>query len=127
MVQRQLSLRAEKQNLSLTFKDIQYNPDSLQNAVMYGFNVTLVEVNDELAAKSKVTIVQNLERSARRLYKTDLDQQKQFVTKSAGLVQSTSNLIEAIRSADLVIEAIIEKLSAKQALFANIDKVSKSA
>lgn len=96
----------------------------LQTAITHGFTVTLVEVNETLALKSKDGIAKKLQRAARRKFRDDPSQQAIYFRDAVSRLTTTTNLTESVRSADLVIEAIIEKISAKLEMFAIIDKVS---
>src|SRR5215212_2772454 len=68
-----------------------------------GFDVTLVEVTDELAKRALSTITANLQR---------------------GVDKGKMTADERDAVADLVVEAIIENLSAKTTLFANLDSIT---
>lgn len=91
--------------------------------ITHGFNVTLVEVTEDLAEKAKQTIRKNIERLAQKKFQDDQNQKDAFVQNVIGRLSITSNLKASVKSADLVIEAIIENLDAKHAMFAVIDKV----
>lgn len=99
---------------------------NFQAAAIKGFHVTLVDLNQDLLDKSKLHIEKILTRVARRNFKDDQPKIDEFVQTSMTRVAVTTNLLDAVKTADLVIEAIIENLEAKQKMFQSIDDVAKS-
>lgn len=96
-----------------------------QVAAQSGFNVTLVDLDASLIQKSEKNIMRNLERVAKRQFSSnDKLRMKTFVEESFARIRSSTNVEESVRATDIVIEAIIENLEAKQKLFALIDTVS---
>lgn len=95
-----------------------------QVAASNGFNVTLVEVNDDLITKSIAGIKKNIERVAAKKFKDDKVALSKFVTDASNRIQGTSNLTEAVKSTDIVIEAIIENMKIKHELFSTLDKAA---
>jgi len=88
-----------------------------QNAVTSGFNVTLNDQRQEALDRAKVNIEKSLARDVEkgRLSAEDRD---------AALARlSYDSTLEGAKNADLVIEAIIEDLKAKQAVFASLEDV----
>lgn len=98
----------------------------LQTSITYGFNVTLVEVSDELATKAKSKIIQNIERLATKKHSDNQNEKLAFIKSISDRLTVTSDLKGSVKAADLVIEAIVETLAAKHAMFATIDTVRKS-
>jgi 3-hydroxyacyl-CoA dehydrogenase len=93
-------------------------------AAQNGLKVTLVDLSQPMIDKAKKSIEKNLERVGKKAFKDDEVKIKNFVTESAARISTTTNVEEAAKDTDLVIEAIIEKLSEKQKLFSSIDSVS---
>ena len=87
-------------------------------AAASGFDVTLVDVSDDILQRAMKTIAANLQRG--------VDKGKMSAEeRDAVLARIRANRdVEAITGADIVIEAIIENLDAKTQLFAKLDKVT---
>ena len=84
-----------------------------------GIPVTLVEREQEALDKGLGIIRKNYENSARkgRITAGDVEQRMAMLTPSTDM--------SAIKNADLVIEAVFEKLDVKQAVFKTLDEVCK--
>lgn len=89
-----------------------------------GYDVVVLEVSKKAARKSQQGIEQFLVVAAKRAFKNDLNAQNAFVQRAISHLSYSWKLDEAVRNADLVIEAITENLTAKQDLFVNIERVS---
>src|SRR5260221_5243475 len=87
-------------------------------AAATGFEVTLVDVEQAFVDRGMSTIAANLQRGVDKAKMTA--EEKQAVL---GRIRATTD-IEAVREADLVIEAIIENLTAKVQLFERLDKLA---
>jgi 3-hydroxybutyryl-CoA dehydrogenase len=87
-------------------------------AAASGFDVTLVDVNEGILQRAVTTITSNLQRG--------VDKGKMTVDERDAIVARINPVtsLEAITHADIVIEAIIEKLEAKTELFAKLDQVT---
>jgi len=89
--------------------------------------VTLVDLNDVALDKCMKTISTNLERVAKKKY-TNSEEAQQFISKSIKNIDTSTNIdkVLSLGTTDLLIEAIVENLEAKQKLFAHIDKIAAS-
>ncbi|MEA2465076.1 MAG: 3-hydroxybutyryl-CoA dehydrogenase [Acidobacteriota bacterium] len=87
-------------------------------AAASGLDVTLVDVNEAILQRAVTTITSNLQRGVDK-GKMTADERDAVVAR----INPTTD-IDAISHADIVIEAIIEKLEAKTELFARLDKVT---
>ena len=87
-------------------------------AAASGLDVTLVDVNEAILQRAVTTITSNLQRGVDK-GKMTTEERDAIVAR----INPTTD-IEAIAHADIVIEAIIEKLEAKTELFARLDKVT---
>jgi 3-hydroxybutyryl-CoA dehydrogenase len=87
-------------------------------AAASGLDVTLVDVNEAILQRAVTTITANLQRGVDK-GKMTAEERDVIVSR----INPTTDL-EAIAHADIVIEAIIEKLEAKTELFARLDKVT---
>jgi 3-hydroxybutyryl-CoA dehydrogenase len=87
-------------------------------AAASGFEVTLVDVEQAFVDRGMSTIAANLQRGVDKA-KMSQDEKEAIL----GRIRPTTD-IEAVREADLVIEAIIENLAAKVQLFERLDKLT---
>jgi 3-hydroxybutyryl-CoA dehydrogenase len=88
------------------------------NAALGGFNTVCADLSQEALVKAKSFVDKYL---PDRVAKGKMSQQEAETAK-AGLI-FTSDLAAACRNADLVIEAVVEKLEVKRQLFAELDKL----
>jgi 3-hydroxybutyryl-CoA dehydrogenase len=88
-------------------------------AAASGFDVTLVDVNEAILQRAVSTITANLQRG--------VDKGKMTAEERDAVVGRirTNTDLPSIADADIVIEAIIEKLEAKTDLFAKLDAITK--
>jgi len=88
-------------------------------AAAAGLDVTLVDVNDELLQRAMSAIAANLQRG--------VDKGKMTAADKVAVVGRIKTAIDlgAIAFADIVIEAIVEKLEAKSDLFAKLDALAQ--
>jgi 3-hydroxybutyryl-CoA dehydrogenase len=88
-------------------------------AAASGFDVTLVDVNEAILQRAVTTITANLQRG--------VDKGKMTAEERDAVVGRirTNTDLPSIADADIVIEAIIEKLEAKTDLFAKLDAITK--
>lgn len=84
----------------------------------------MVEINFDLLKKADASISDSLARIARKLYKDKPLDAESFINDTRARLKGTTNINEAVRNADLVIEAIVENLETKQKLFKAIDEVA---
>lgn len=77
-----------------------------------------------LIEKAKKSIAKNLERVGKKQFKDDAAKISDFVAASLGRISGSTDILEAVKDTDIVIEAIVENLGVKQKLFASIDGVS---
>ncbi|KAG4066485.1 hypothetical protein HA402_007121 [Bradysia odoriphaga] len=89
-----------------------------------GYNVTLTEVSQQLAEKSKKNVMKTAERVARKKFANDEKLKQNYVQDMVSRINTSFNYEESVKNADLVIEAIVEDLEAKHKLFSLIDKVA---
>ncbi|HEY0140346.1 MAG TPA: 3-hydroxybutyryl-CoA dehydrogenase [Thermoanaerobaculia bacterium] len=88
-------------------------------AAASGFDVTLVDVSTEFLSRAVGTITANLQRGVDK-GKMTAEERDAVV----GRIKTTTD-IESIGDADIVIEAIIENLSAKTQLFRQLDQITR--
>lgn len=85
--------------------------------------MTIIDVNSELLEKAQKSIQTNLTRVGKKLYKGDEAKIANFVKESAERIRVSTKLEDGA-DVDLIVEAIVEKLDAKQELFNKLDVVS---
>lgn len=91
-----------------------------QAAVQAGFDAVLYDVSTEFVEKGAARIQKSL---AKRVAKGKLaeDQMKAIL----GRLKTSTDLAEAVKDADFVIEAVPENLDLKKKIFAELDKLCK--
>jgi len=87
-------------------------------AAASGFDVTLIDVAEAFLERGMATIATNLQRGVDK-GKMTAEEKQQII----GRIRATSD-VNAAANADIVIEAIIENLSAKTELFAKLDAIT---
>lgn len=97
-----------------------------QVSAQAGQNVILVDVNSDVLAKSQKSISNNLGRVAKKIYKDNPQEAEKFVTESMARIKTATDPVSASKSADLVVEAIVENLDVKHQLFKKLDEAAPS-
>jgi len=94
-----------------------------QVSAQSGFNVTLVDVSEEVLSKSQKNISKSLERVAKKKFKDSTDESAvpNFVNKVMANLKTSTDPLAAASNSDLIIEAIVENLAVKQKLFHSLD------
>lgn len=77
-----------------------------------------------MLAKAQKSISNNLGRVAKKIYKENPKEGEKFVAEALGRIKTSSDPVAAVKSTDLVVEAIVENLSVKHELFKKLDAVS---
>ncbi|XP_059057661.1 probable 3-hydroxyacyl-CoA dehydrogenase B0272.3 isoform X2 [Achroia grisella] len=94
-----------------------------QVAAQAGQNVTIVDLKPELLENAQKSIQNNLRRVGKKTFKDDAAKIENFVKESTSRI-NTSTKVEDGVNADLIIEAIVEKLDVKQELFNKLDQLA---
>merc|ERR1719422_2859361 len=84
----------------------------------------MVDVNQEILDKSNTRISESIKRVAKKKFKDDEAGAKSFIDSSLGLMNVATSANDALTSADLVVEAVVENMGLKQKLFADFDKIA---
>ena len=95
-----------------------------QVAAQTGHKVTLVDVNQHVLDKSHVRISQSINKIAQKMFKDDDNGAENFIESSLSLLKYSTNPHDVLTSADLVVEAVVEKIELKQKLFKDLDKIA---
>lgn len=80
-----------------------------------------MEVNEELLKKAESGIATSLGRVAKKMFKDQPSEGEKFITESKARIKVTTDVKEAVRDTDLVIEAIVEQLETKHKVFKSLD------
>lgn len=94
-----------------------------QVSAQAGQNVILVDLSSDVLAKSQKSIGANLGRVAKKVYKDKPQEGEKFVAESMARIKTSTDPAEAAKSADLVVEAIVENMNVKHKLFSQLDAV----
>jgi 3-hydroxybutyryl-CoA dehydrogenase len=89
-----------------------------QVAAQAGYRVVLEDINQEFVDRGLARIRDNLQKGVDR-GKVSADD----LTAALSRIRTSTDLTAAVAGADLIIEAVIEKLDAKQQLFAELDPI----
>lgn len=95
-----------------------------QVAAQAGNTVTLVEVNDAVLQNATSNIQNSLKRVAKKLYKEKPAEGDNFVKETTSRIAYTTDVLSAVTTSDLVLEAIVEKMAVKHELFSKIDPIA---
>ena len=91
-----------------------------QTAAQAGFNVSIRDMEDRFVENGMSAIKSNLERA---VSKGKLD--KEEAQKVMGRIKGTIDFKEAVQDADMVIEAIIERMEIKKQVYKELDTICK--
>lgn len=83
-----------------------------------GYEVRMVDLNDELVNKGFQAIEERLERFFVSKGKLTPENKKNILSR----IKGGTNIEEAVKNVDLVIEAVMENLKVKQEVFVEVDK-----
>ncbi|XP_026321665.1 hydroxyacyl-coenzyme A dehydrogenase, mitochondrial-like [Hyposmocoma kahamanoa] len=92
-----------------------------QVSAQAGQNVILVDVSSDVLEKAQKSITANLGRVAKKIYKDNPAEGEKFVKDSLAKIKTSTDPVAASKSADLVVEAIVENLGIKHELFKKLD------
>jgi len=91
----------------------------VQLLVTYGYNVTLVDENEQILNKAKNAIEKNLERFFVAKNKISKEEAENYLNR----IHLFVNKDEAVKGVQLVIEAVFEDMNLKKKLFAELDSI----
>ncbi|KAL4640465.1 hydroxyacyl-coenzyme A dehydrogenase, mitochondrial [Arapaima gigas] len=95
-----------------------------QVAAATGHAVVLVDTSEDILRKSTAGIEGSLKRVAKKKFADKPESGEQFVQKVLKNISTNTDAASAVKSTDLVVEAIVENLRVKQDLFGTLDKVA---
>ncbi len=85
-----------------------------------GFDVTMCDIEDSIVEKGLTTIKTYLDRAVEK-GKMEADS----AAASLARIEGTTDMADAVDGADLVIEAVVEAMSVKREVFAELDGICK--
>ncbi|PAV91543.1 hypothetical protein WR25_10864 [Diploscapter pachys] len=88
-------------------------------------NVVLTDISEPALQKAQKSIDTSLRRVAKKKHADDAKAQEDLVQSTLKQLKMTTNLAEAVKEADLVIEAVVENIELKKKLFADVEKNAK--
>ncbi len=92
-----------------------------QVSAQAGFQVTLVDISEEIIARAMAAVESNLRKGVERGKVTEAEMREALLR-----IQTSTDAAKSASQADLVVEAIIERLDTKQELFTKLDAFCKS-
>merc|ERR1719318_1861153 len=95
-----------------------------QVAAQTGHKVTLVDISQQVLDKSNARIAESIKRVAKKQFKDDTEGAGKFIDSSLGNMNIATTANEALLTADLVLEAVVENMALKQKLFAEYDQIA---
>ena len=90
-----------------------------QLCALHGYNVNLVDINNDILKSSKSTIENNLERFLVSKNKISKDEAEKVLNR----INLSLNRDEAVYDTQIVIEAVFEDMNLKQHLFSELDAI----
>ncbi|KAJ1723925.1 hypothetical protein LPJ53_001780 [Coemansia erecta] len=91
-----------------------------QVSATFEHGVTLIDVNAEALERGQKYMAKSLARVAKKKFPAEPNVASDWVEAVLGRVRPTTSLSEGVRSADLVVEAVVENIGVKQKLFGDI-------
>jgi len=88
-----------------------------------GYQVTLVDQNDAILAKAVASIKSSLQRSTKKKFEKEPEAAKKYISETLSRIAVANAVNKGAEKADLIIEAIVENLKVKHALFTQLDSI----
>lgn len=95
-----------------------------QVAAATNHRVFLLDQNQECLDKSLKIIQTSLERVVKKKFLDQREKGEKYLNEVKNRIETTTELKNAVKSTDIVIEAIVENLEIKQKLFKEIDEIA---
>jgi len=95
-----------------------------QVAASTGHKVTLVDISQDVLEKSQARIGESIKRVSKKKYKDDAEAGAKFIDSSMSNLHIATSANEAMATADLVLEAVVENIGLKQKLFKEYDAIA---
>ncbi|KAL7889449.1 hypothetical protein AOLI_G00017070 [Acnodon oligacanthus] len=95
-----------------------------QVAAVTGHSVVLVDTSEDILKNSAKNIQGSLKRVVKKKFADKPEAGEEFVQKVLKNISTSTDVASVVQKTDLVVEAIVENLKVKQALFSTLDKVA---
>ncbi|KAI8809767.1 3-hydroxyacyl-CoA dehydrogenase [Cladochytrium replicatum] len=95
-----------------------------QVSAQSNLQVTLVDVKHEFVENGRDMISTSLKRVAKKKFEAEPDRQESWVNDVMSRIKTSTDTTGSAKDAHLIIEAIVENLAAKRALFKSLDEVA---
>lgn len=95
-----------------------------QVAAASGHKVIVVDKTQDIINKAESAIKKSLERIVKKKFPDDTKAQQKYLTDVLENLSLSTDALAAVKSSDLVIEAIVENLDVKKELFSALDKAA---
>jgi len=95
-----------------------------QVAASTGHKVTLVDINRRILVKSEARIGESIKRVAKKQFKDDGEARAKFIDSTISNLRIATTANEALATADLLLESVIENIGLKQKLFKDYDAIA---
>jgi len=95
-----------------------------QVAASTGHKVTLVDISQDVLEKSQARIGESIKRVSKKTFKDDAEAGAKFIDSSMSNLHIATSANEAMATADLVLEAVVENIGLKQKLFKEYDAIA---
>lgn len=89
-----------------------------------GYQVTLVDQNEQILKKAVGSIQKSLQRSTKKKFEKEPQNQEKYINDVLARITTLSSAEQAAEKSDLIIEAIVENLKVKHDLFKRLDQVA---
>ncbi|KAJ3009944.1 hypothetical protein HKX48_007661 [Thoreauomyces humboldtii] len=96
----------------------------VQVAAQSGFHVNMVDLKEDFLAKGEKIITSSLKRIAKKKFADDSSGSQKFIDDVMSRITLTTDSNHAASESQLIIEAIVENLKTKQALFKGLDSAA---
>ncbi|KND01794.1 uncharacterized protein SPPG_03585 [Spizellomyces punctatus DAOM BR117] len=96
----------------------------VQVAAQSGYHVNMVDLKEEFLAKGEKIITSSLKRVAKKKHGDDAAASKKFIDEVMSRISLSTDSNKAASESDLVVEAIVENIKTKQALFKALDEAA---
>lgn len=96
----------------------------MQVAAQAGYQVNMVDLNQEFIKKGENIILSSLERIARKKFAGDAAGHKQFIDEIMSRITLSTDSSKAASESQLIVEAIVENLQTKKTLFKTLDEAA---
>ncbi|XP_037800986.1 hydroxyacyl-coenzyme A dehydrogenase, mitochondrial-like [Penaeus monodon] len=95
-----------------------------QVAAQTGHTVTMVDIDKAAVEKAEKRIAASIQRVAKKKFSSDEGEATKFISEALSRLNTSTDAVASVGSADLVVEAIVENIGVKQKLFKELDQAA---